>query len=259
MTRLIHALSAWLLASCAVAAEPQALLQTIANGARQHFDQTVAKQGPLAGQPPRFDSQTKVLTVHYPKGSIDPLRSILGQAPWGGVFVRRPLPRAYECVRLRYELRLSPGFEFAHGGKLPGLGGGEGNTGGKVPDGFDGFSVRLMWRDGGLGEVYAYLPGIEKWGRSIGRGTWRLVPGQWMTLEITLRLNRLGQSDGEVQVRVDGKPVLREAGLLFRKRPDLQVDQLIFDSFFGGNDPYWAARKDESIEFKNVSVQEDGC
>src|SRR5690606_15373813 len=56
------------------------------------------------------------------------------------------LPSAYQELWLRYRVRFGPGFDPVRGGKLPGLIGGEANTGGDAPDGTDGWSGRMMWR-----------------------------------------------------------------------------------------------------------------
>lgn len=76
-------------------------------------------------------------------------------------------------MRLSYAVRFSSNFNFVLGGKLPGLYGGIGNTGGNIPDGTDGFSTRYMWGRNGVGEVYAYLPTSQQYGTGIGRGNWR--------------------------------------------------------------------------------------
>jgi hypothetical protein len=52
-------------------------------------------------------------------------------------------------MRLSYYVRFSENFDFVKGGKLPGLFGGVGNSGGEIPDGTDGFSTRFMWRRNG--------------------------------------------------------------------------------------------------------------
>ena len=49
-------------------------------------------------------------------------------------------------------------IDFVKGGKLPGLFGGEGNTGGGIPTGMDGFSARMMWRGSGRVVQYVYYP-----------------------------------------------------------------------------------------------------
>ena len=59
---------------------------------------------------------------------------------------------------MSYDVQFEEGFDFVKGGKLPGLFGGEGNTGGGIPTGMDGFSARMMWRGNGRVVQYVYYP-----------------------------------------------------------------------------------------------------
>lgn len=68
------------------------------------------------------------------------------------------LPRSYEELYFSYRVRFEHGFDWVKGGKLPGLFGGRGNTGGNVPDGSDGWSGRMMWRQSGEATQYIYHP-----------------------------------------------------------------------------------------------------
>jgi hypothetical protein len=193
--------------------------------------------------------------VRYPAGSISPGTVKQLGAPSGGVGfrVKLGLPPS-NTMHLSYYVRFAPNFEFVKGGKLPGMGGGNGNTGGKIPNGYDGFSSRLMWRDGGHGEVYAYLPSSKTWGTSLGRGSWTFKKGVWHHMEQTLRVNTPGKRDGKVMVWQDGRLVFRTGGLEFRRTGDLKIDQLIFETFFGGGARDWATPVDTWADFADVSV-----
>ncbi|MFW6275436.1 MAG: polysaccharide lyase, partial [bacterium] len=72
----------------------------------------------------------KILKVVYPFGRFGPLPG----SQWKVKF------QDTEIVCLSYKLYIPDDFDFMKGGKLPGLGGGKGNTGGDVPNGFDGWS-----------------------------------------------------------------------------------------------------------------------
>ncbi len=87
-------------------------------------------------------------------------------------WTRDKKPR-YDELYLSYRLKFSDGYDFARGGKLPGLAGGYTTTntngtetidddtiatdrpptGGKKPTGYDGFSARMMWHAGGTYET----------------------------------------------------------------------------------------------------------
>lgn len=191
----------------------------------------------------------KVLRVRYPKGSVDPSMAKAGTAPLGGAQWYGRLPTPVDKVRLSYRLRFDPNFDFAKGGKLPGLYGGTRVSGGRIPDGTDGFSTRFMWRKGGDGEVYAYLPTSESFGTSLGRGKWKFVPGQWHELVQKVRLNTPGSDDGSIVVHLDGREVLAVDGLRFRTVPTLKIEGIFFSTFFGGADASWAPSRDVSIDY----------
>ncbi|MBD2119897.1 MULTISPECIES: polysaccharide lyase [Trichocoleus] len=198
---------------------------------------------------------SKVLRVNYPARSASPTVARKYKAPLGGCQFLADLnlqPR--DTLRLSYYVRFSENFDYIRGGKLPGLFGGDSNSGGDTPDGTDGFSTRFMWRKNGAGELYAYLPTSDEYGTSIGRGQWRFKPGVWYRLEQEVVLNQPGQQDGRVRVWLDGQQVLDQEGLTFRSTDKLKIDGIFFSTFFGGNDPSWATRKDVYVDFADFAV-----
>jgi hypothetical protein len=140
------------------------------------------------------------------------------------------------------------------GGKLPGLYGGTVNNGWRIPDGTNGFSTRYMWRAGGAGEVYAYLPTSDEHGTSLGRGAWHFSPGPWHELQQEVVLNDVGRRNGRITVRFDGVQVLDERGLYFRSTPTLRIDGVMFSTFFGGDDLRWATPVDTYVDFAGFAV-----
>ncbi|HEY9649617.1 MAG TPA: hypothetical protein V6C95_03065, partial [Coleofasciculaceae cyanobacterium] len=197
----------------------------------------------------------KVLRVRYPAGSASPAVSRKYNVPLGGTQFYSTLGiTATNSLRLSYYLRFSENFDFVKGGKLPGLFGGDGASGGTIPNGTDGFSTRFMWRKNGDGEVYAYLPTSNEYGTSIGRGNWRFQPGRWYRLEQEVRLNQPGQNNGQIRVWLDGQEVLEQQGLTFRSIDQLKINGIFFSTFFGGNDTSWATPKDVYVDFANFSV-----
>ncbi|WP_421658168.1 polysaccharide lyase [Leptothermofonsia sp. ETS-13] len=198
---------------------------------------------------------SKILRVRYPAGSASPTVARRKGVPLGGAqfYADLGIP-PQTALRLSYYVRFSKNFEFVKGGKLPGLFGGKGNSGGDTPDGKDGFSTRFMWRRNGDGEVYAYLPTSRRYGTSISRGNWQFQPGVWHHLEQEVVLNQPNQRNGRIRVWFDGKPVLDKDGLTFRRVSDLRLDGLFFSTFFGGSDSSWATPKDVYVDFADFSV-----
>ena len=204
----------------------------------------------------RFD---RLFRVHYPRGSASPTVTREEQSPQGGSqFYAKLNIQPQDSLHLSYYVRFSENFNFVKGGKLPGLFGGAGNTGGRIPTGADGFSTRFMWRRQGDGEVYAYLPTSRDHGTSIGRGNWRFRPGNWYHLEQSVNLNQPGQADGQVQVWVNGQRVLNRQNLEFRTTESLQIEGILFSTFFGGDDPSWATPVDTYADFADFQVTATG-
>lgn len=193
----------------------------------------------------------KVLEIRLPKGSINPSNK---SAPLGGIGFRwQPdMPRDARAACLTYGLWLPADFPFNLGGKLPGLYGGTGPTGGRAADGGNGFSLRLMWRRGGAGEVYAYIPGHpEGRGLSIGRGAWSFPRGRWVEIAEEVVLNspgpNNGRADGIVRVWIDGVLRLERGGLRMRTTPALGLAGVLAHVFYGGKSRAWAAPRDTIV------------
>lgn len=198
---------------------------------------------------------THVLRVHYPADSASPSVSYKTEAPLGGAqFYSDLFLPAQTQLRLSYYVRFAEGFDFVRGGKLPGLFGGAGASGGNIPDGTDGFSTRLMWREDGQGEVYAYLPTSENYGTSIGRGNWQFQPGIWYKLEQEVKLNTPHLADGQIRMWVNDRLVLEQDDVSFRSTDSLQIDGIFFSTFFGGGNSSWATPQDTYIDFADFSV-----
>jgi len=192
------------------------------------------------------------LRLHYPAGSINPGNRA---APVGGAGFLWTAGAGREARCLTYRLRLPEGFDFARGGKLPGLFGGNAPSGCGAAERARGFSARLMWRAGGAGELYLYAPDSTlRCGDSIGAGSFRLTPGRWAEISQEVVLNRPGAADGVIRLWVDGQPVLERGGLTLRADATIRVGGLMFSTFFGGADPSWASPRDQFAEFSAVTV-----
>ena len=85
---------------------------------------------------------------------------------------------SHESMYLEYKVRFAEDFDWVLGGKLPGLDGGTGNSGGNKPNGEDGWSVRFMWRGGGEGVAYVYHPDQPgTWGEDFNLGNFWFQKG----------------------------------------------------------------------------------
>jgi hypothetical protein len=201
----------------------------------------------------------RALRVHIRQGSIDPGSMTRRGLPRSGTgFKARVIDGGSDVATLEYLVRFPVGFDFVRGGKLPGLFGGTGSSGGKMPTGSDGFSTRLMWRERGAGEVYAYLPTSQRHGTSLLRGSFAFTPGVWHLVTQHVKLNTPGLDDGLVAMAIDRRYAGHVSGLRFRDTASLRLDGVFFDLFFGGSDDSWAARADTFVEFAAFAVRGAG-
>ena len=191
------------------------------------------------------------LRATYPSNSCSPASTTdYGTPEGGGQFLAVAGLAPTNALHLRYYVRFSEEFDFVKGGKLPGLFGGTDHfSGGAIPDGTNGFSVRYMWRTNGDGEAYAYLPTSDLYGTEIGRGRWRFQPGEWHCLEQRVVLNNPDRDDGRLVVWVDGHLIVDERTLRYRTADALQIRGIFFSTFFGGGDPTWATPRDVHADF----------
>ncbi len=159
-----------------------------------------------------------------------------------------------------YKVKFEHGFDFVRGGKLPGLAGGTANSGGHIPNGYDGWSARMMFWDEGKLSFYLYYPKqTSKWGeklylRTSPIDTLRLIPGQWHQITQHIRMNDIGKKNGIIEALVDGKQAFFADTILFRKDDKLAIDQVFYSVFMGGDDLSWASSKDEYIYFDDFYV-----
>jgi hypothetical protein len=191
------------------------------------------------------------LRINYPRGGVG--------IPGGGAVWLLPLGGSYREVYASYRFRFGPGFDFVLGGKLPGLAGGAGNTGGNRPNGRDGWSGRMMWEATGRLVQYVYHPDQEgpfgdsmPW-RQEGRVV-RAVPDRWYQVVHRVVMNTPGQKDGVFQAWLDGRLVLDRRDLRFRDVDSFGIDTFQFSTFFGGNEPKHASTRDERMYFDDFVV-----
>ncbi|KAI0317483.1 hypothetical protein OF83DRAFT_1121141 [Amylostereum chailletii] len=229
-------------------------------------------------QSPGPDSRL-AMKATYPKGSV-----ALGHGHDGGVSFYAPGPDAIDWTKAKevtfgYSVLFEDGFDFNMGGKLFGLYGGVDADDARSCSGgrrdAKCFSVRLMFREDGQGELYTYLPDPTKYtanqnqckqnphsdcdnayGSSIGRGTWSFTPGTWSAVSMRVRLNDEKQANGQIEVFADGKSVVKATGLVLSPDEDGRnlFRGMMFQTFFGGHETEWASPKDQSSYFSDFSV-----
>ncbi|KAL1706261.1 polysaccharide lyase family 14 protein [Schizophyllum commune] len=224
-----------------------------------------------------IDSSRTALQLLYPADSINPAARPLG----GAEFYAAPLDLSNaSSVTLTYSVFFPSTFDWVLGGKLPGLyGGRDGCSGGDPAE--DCFSTRLMWRKGGVGELYLYAPKDKQpaalcadphsicdaaYGLSIGRGAFRFPAGQWTTVSQTVALNTPGKADGGFALDVNGVRVVQRSDVYYRGTgiratavPDVAGTAVASKkakptTFFGGHEEEWATPVDQYVLFRDFAI-----
>jgi hypothetical protein len=255
-------------------------------------DFPTAPQGPHGGycrtaskKPGFWSLSTDAITVRYGKGSYgSPQNSAV---PGGAQFYVQPFGPATSLSRatLQYEVRFDPSFDWGtkdtaiqslFAGKLPGLRGASfaGSktspecSGSEAASGRNCWSLRIMWRDGGRGEVYAYIPTTANkalcttgGGRcgdarmSIGRGTFTFRKGVWHRIALSVVMNSgPGRADGKLRLVVDGQTRIDADKVYYGD--GMAATDIMFSTFFGGSSSY-ASKTDTSVAFRGFRLTED--
>ena len=211
----------------------------------------------------------RVLKVSYPKGRV---RSVASGASW---YWRAFTPR--QEMFLGYWVYFPGSFAFRHGGKMHGLTGGKGNTGGKKPNGHDGWSCRVHWgpedkiklylyhmnqpADYGESFYFGHEPGMHRLGSPYKRDFDRelhIKRGEWHFVCIRVYVNDIGKSNGQCQAWFDSGLVLDIRGIEFRDATcatdELLVNAMYFSTFFGGRDERYKPVKNEIVMFDDFML-----
>ncbi|WVW86841.1 hypothetical protein I302_108896 [Kwoniella bestiolae CBS 10118] len=168
-------------------------------------------------------------------------------------------------VSFSYSVYLADGFNFVKGGKFPGLYGGtsleqaKSCSGGRQDSRDSCFSARLMWRTNAQGEIYDYLPvpytnTDTGYGESIQRGAYDWATGRWTTVAMRVKLNDVGQANGEQELVVDGHSVISLKDVTFATSEGTKIYGIMAQTFFGGHTDDWASPNDQQIFFKDWSL-----
>ncbi len=180
--------------------------------------------------------------------------------PFPGCNWKVPFKYCSDNASISYGVFVPKDFDFVKGGKLPGLAGGKGNTGGVIPTGFDGWSVRFMFKENGAICAYLYHPDMktefgEKVFLSHEGQVMVLKKGEWNSLLLEIKMNEPDQNNGEVKCMLNEHCGLNIKHLRFRKIKDLGIDHFLFSCFMGGNDISYAPACNQFLLIKDFIIK----
>jgi hypothetical protein len=212
--------------------------------------------------------------------------------------VKSLLPMALESATLSYKVKFGPKFDWVRGGKLPGLCGARCLTGCKEVTGLDGWSSRNMWRPcvwppehptkalkckGGKLAAYVYHMFKDHWcgddfvfespafaakatdGKDFS--FFQPDPEKWYTIQTHVRMNTAGDpgdpteflTNGVLRTWLDGELVVDKTEMAWRQFNNVTIDTMYFSVFYGGSNPTFEAKKDETIRFADFKIYEGEC
>ena len=140
---------------------------------------------------------------------------------------------------IEYGIKFDGPFPWSKGGKVPGFSGGAGYTGGAPAWDGDGFSVRLMWREGGRIIPYLYhYNQPDEFGDTFGETLGYFTDTKEHIVKYYAVLNTGANPDGILKIYLDGVQVFDKRDLIYRTN-DCKIDTAHIAIFAGGSDASW--------------------
>lgn len=203
----------------------------------------------------------KSIRVTYPEGTF--------KSPKTGGFQFKSAPTVEsEEMLLQYSIYVPPDFDFVKGGKLPGLYGGEALSGGNHKGmGITGITLRIVFREQGNLEVYAYAPITKddavadlkdtiintEYGTSLMRGRTNLERGRTNMIQLRVKLSDPNVENGVIRLVVNGNShELKNVKL--RLVQDLLLTGVYFSTFFGGGSSDYSTPIEQSLVFSDFKI-----
>jgi hypothetical protein len=177
----------------------------------------------------------------------------LGTANTGGL-IKANIAGKIEYT-FEYEIRFDSGFPWSKGGKIPGVSGGKGYTGGEPATAGDGFSVRIMWREGGrlIPYVYHYnQPG--QYGDTFGATIGYLTDDKAYKMKYYIKLNTGTNADGILRIYIDNVMKFEKTNIVYRT-DESKIDTAHLAIFAGGSTVDWNMTADGYIRLSYVTWQ----
>ena len=150
-----------------------------------------------------------------------------------------------DAVHLSYRLRLSSTFDASKSAsnvKMPGFGTPIWDAaglcvvacGGAPADGVTGWSARGDLYQSGVPGYYVYSL-LNTWGTGYRWQTPAYERGRWYTVDLYVRMNDVGSSNGSLVAYLDGQKVFEKTDYVFRLTDGLHVGNVWLDFYYGGS------------------------
>lgn len=217
------------------------------------------------------ETGSKVMKFSFTDTIVD---GYAGVSPYrGGDYWKVSLGQEPKELYFSYNIKFRPGFVWNKGGKLPATNGGSPLLPATQKDcvrpGFgEGYSSAIMFKRNGTLVWYLYYQDQEndQWGENHywedyqpeglnylpdGKLSLDVSEDRWYNITMRIVVNSFSDGkpnkDGLMEGFIDGKLVSSLTGLFLLTEPDVDkgVNQIALGQFFGGNQNYQAAQRDE--------------
>lgn len=187
------------------------------------------------------------------------LKDKIGQA--GGAICDIKIANGEEYI-ISYKIKFQDGFEWAKGGKLPGLGGGKVYAGGSNTANGDGWSFRPVWHyyEGVnnnkpfLSPYAYYVDQPKKYGDEFG-ARYTISDNAWYNIWIHIKMNTGTNNDGKIHMKVNNSTVYYDSTFRWvTQDAGREIDELMWDIFRGGATSEYKASKDNYIYFDSFVI-----
>jgi hypothetical protein len=164
---------------------------------------------------------------------------MVGSANTGGIIKAGIVPK--NEYTLEYEIRFDSGFPWSKGGKVAGISGGKGYTGGEgaLARTGDGWSVRMMWREDGRIIPYVYHYEMTgDFGDTFGDTLGYFTDTKPYKIKYYVKLNTGSDKNGILRIWMDDVQIYNKEDLIYRT-DDSKIDTCHVSIFAGGSTEDW--------------------
>jgi len=190
------------------------------------------------------------LRFFLPKGSV-------GSSEGGGII--KTSIAAKDNYTFEYDITFDSNFPWSKGGKIPGISGGAGYTGGDPAWPGDGFSVRMMWAAGGGIKPYVYHKNQpDVYGDVFGGNFATIQSGKKYHVKYYVKLNTGSNKDGVLKIYIyDVNNSNNLVGSFVKtnicyRTNGCKIDTAHISIFPGGSDSTWNMTADGYIRIDSV-------
>ena len=191
---------------------------------------------------------TWILKVLFPawsyKPSVDPR--------WWAWFIYN-FWESHKSLKLSYDIMFDKDFDFVKWWKLPWLCWWTCSRWWMGVEQW--FSVRFSWKQDWYLDALSNLPWLDKFWVYTWKEIFKFTPWENYNISQEIVLNDVWKSNGTLKVYVNSELMYEKSDIIYRKSYDVNIDWLLFSTFFWWNDDSWATPKDTFIIFKNFKIE----